>query len=339
MALQLGPIRMASFDIERRLGRIDGRKFADERHVFIAGLARAGTTVLVRLLDEVGRFAAQSYRDMPFVLAPGLWRRISSRHRLQSVLAERAHADGVATSFDSVEAFEEVFWRTCAEDLYVRKAYLKAHEVGHELAADLQDYVAAVIVADGRPGVARYLSKNNNNVLRLRGIAEAFPNAILVVPFRHPHQQAASLLRQHELFSETQRLDPFVRRYMGWLGHHEFGLDYRPFAFTEDAHPASAHAPHELDHWLASWSRVYKGILDTAPAGTVFWDYDDFCARPERAVAALADRIDVPELTSVPSLARIRAPAAYQPHRGADEAVETEARRVHACLVDRARAR
>ena len=41
-------------------------------HVFIAGLARAGTTILLNALYKSNIFASLSYSDMPFVLAPNL---------------------------------------------------------------------------------------------------------------------------------------------------------------------------------------------------------------------------------------------------------------------------
>ena len=46
-------------------------------HVFITGLARAGTTILLNALYKSNIFASLSYADMPFVLAPNLWSKIS----------------------------------------------------------------------------------------------------------------------------------------------------------------------------------------------------------------------------------------------------------------------
>ena len=46
-------------------------------HVFITGLARAGTTILLNALYKSNLFASLSYSDMPFVLAPNLWSKIS----------------------------------------------------------------------------------------------------------------------------------------------------------------------------------------------------------------------------------------------------------------------
>ena len=49
----------------------------NDDHVFIAGMARAGTTILLNALHESNIFGSLSYSDMPFVLAPNLWAKIS----------------------------------------------------------------------------------------------------------------------------------------------------------------------------------------------------------------------------------------------------------------------
>ena len=54
-------------------------------------------------------------------------------------------------------------------------------------------YVGAVLVSDPE-GRTRYLSKNNNNILRLPALARAFPQALILIPFRDPLTHAASLL-------------------------------------------------------------------------------------------------------------------------------------------------
>ena len=86
-----------------------------ENHIFITGLARAGTTILLNALYKSNIFASLSYADMPFVLAPNLWSKISFIKK-DLDLKERAHGDGIKVSKESPEAFEEVFWKTFAEE-------------------------------------------------------------------------------------------------------------------------------------------------------------------------------------------------------------------------------
>ena len=80
-------------DIER--GMFLGKAPTDTgAHVFVTGLARAGTTILMREIHRTGQFGSLTYADMPFVLAPNLWARMSRRGHRPGQKAERAHGDG-----------------------------------------------------------------------------------------------------------------------------------------------------------------------------------------------------------------------------------------------------
>lgn len=338
LALNLQAVRHASFDIERSMVRINSENIAQQPHVFVTGLARAGTSILLRILYQSGDFACQTYRDMPFILSPQLWRMLSGGWRKPGEARERAHADGMLVDFDSVEAFEEVFWLTFAGDLYVHDDYLSAHQVDEDVASNFNDYIAIVIAAEKQRGAQRYLSKNNNNLLRLPGLAKAFPVAHIIIPFRTPLQHAHSLLRQHQNFSRTQIADPFIAKYMRWLGHFEFGLDYRPFTFgdAEDGQHIKKRDTGSLQHWLEHWTKIYQGVLATAPANAIFWDYDAFCADPEGRITLLAERLVLDPDTLRGAVADIQQLPAYVSQDLLPPAVMAEAERTHAALQNRA---
>src|SRR5204862_7656342 len=107
--------------------------------------------------------------------------------------SERGHGYGLTHDLDSPEAIEEVFWRALEGNRYLRRDGLAPMEPRAETLANFRDYVRLVLL---RNGGARYLSKNNNNILRLEGLAISFPDAFLIHPFRDPLQQALSLLSQ-----------------------------------------------------------------------------------------------------------------------------------------------
>lgn len=293
LALNFQSVKIMSFDIERKLAKMNTIDIAKQPHVFVTGLARAGTSILLRILHQTGNFASQTYRDMPFVLSPQVWRRLNSSWRRDIASKERAHADGVMVDFDSVEAFEEVFWLTFAGELYIRDDHLRAHSIDKELATLFKDFIAVVISAYGCEGPIRYLSKNNNNILRLQGLARALPAAHIIVSFRSPLQQAHSLLRQHQNFSNLQNVDPFIQKYMRWLGHFEFGRDYRPFTFGDDISRATMKNTDQIHHWLERWTKVYRGVLATLPENAILWDYDAFCADPVHMITALAEKLNL----------------------------------------------
>lgn len=250
------------------------------KHVFVTGLARAGTTILMREIHRTGQFGSLTYADMPFVLAPNLWARLSSKGQKPGVKAERAHGDGIEVDTQSPEALDEVYWRMFDGKAYIGIDGLRPHRPDADLVAGYRDLIRLVLRKTGK---GRYVSKNNNNILRLGTLAAAMPKAQFLVPLRDPLAHATSLLQQHKRFLNA---DPFVRDYMTWLGHHEFGATHRPFLFGTRL----SGDPLTLDYWLMSWLNAY-GALDQAEAGAAnvaFVPYEALSADPAvwQAVAA-----------------------------------------------------
>ena len=180
LALSSKFMREMMFDAESSI--ISTNKTRDN-HVFVLGLARSGTTILLNALYDSDEFASLSYRDMPFVLAPNLWSKLSLNKKDTS-LVERAHGDGIKISIESPEAFEEVFWMTFSDDDKDTKEKFK-------------NYVQLI---NQRYQKKRYLSKNNQNIRRLELICTNFPNSKILILYRNPIQHAYSLLFQHKIY-------------------------------------------------------------------------------------------------------------------------------------------
>lgn len=290
LALGFSPLLEISFDGERMFHGAAAATLTSEKPVFVTGLARAGTTVLMRMLYHGGKFASLTYRDMPFPLAPNSWARLGKRWSRSIATTERGHGDGLTHDLDTPEAIEEVFWRAFEGDRYIEKAGLVPGTPERETLENFQLFVRLVQLRYGR---ARYLSKNNNNVLRLPGLVSAFPDAVIIHPFREPLQQAASLLNQHRRACVTQTDDPFRRKFMTWLGHREFGLDQRPFLFA-DAPPGDGDR-QSINYWLQTWISVYRSLLrqpDPVSSRQLFVDFDLLCTGDSGLQTLLAETVD-----------------------------------------------
>jgi hypothetical protein len=144
-----------------------------------------------------------------------------------------------------------------------------------------------------RYGSDRYLSKNNNNILRLNAIRDAFPKATVIIPFRDSVQQAYSLLCQHRLFKQKHKDDPFSKKYMSWLVHHEFGSDHRPFVWCKEQ--VSGFDPDNLDYWIALWIGVYDHLLikyHENSSQLILLGYELLCEKKEVIWPKLVSLID-----------------------------------------------
>lgn len=315
-----------SFDLENaRFGRRAAAEHPIENPVFVCGLARAGTTIILRILHGTDEFASLSYRDLPFPLAPNSADRLFGRFRRGVAAQERAHGDGLTHDLDSPEAIEEIFWRCFEGRRFLRPHGLEPVPPSPETVEQFRRYMSLVLLRYGR---GRYLSKNNTNILRLPALVQAAPSAILIHPFRDPLQHAASLLNQHVRALTLHRTDPFRQRFMTWLGHHEFGAGQRPFHLPGS--PDSSFDPMTLDYWLAAWTSVHDFLLDQPSSLRTrqhFIDYDAMCATPEPAVAALAAAAKIE--VGPASGAMLRAPA---PHT-IDDASEALAAAAYSTLA------
>jgi hypothetical protein len=283
--------------------------------------------------------AAHTYRDMPFVMAPLIWSRMSGPFRKAEHLSERAHGDGVTVGYDSPEAFEEVIWRTFWPEHYGSDgiALWQATDRHAEGEAFLARNMRKIIVL--RCGVeaanGRYLSKNNANIARLPLLAQMFPDACIVVPVRAPLEHAASLLRQHLNFLTQHEEAPFVRRYMEDVGHLEFGALHRPIAFPGFREMSQGLDPREIDYWLAYWIAAFEHIA-ALDIGLHLVSHQGLCQGGPAALARLCATLGLEpgahldamagEFRSVPPRARDLA---------ADQRLRERAEALHARLLAR----
>ena len=319
--------------LQRLLGEIEDdlfkRSLANvrvERPVFVTGLPRAGTTLLLELLYGSGELASFTYRQMPFVLNPLLWHRLSARAQRAGHARERAHGDAVLIDHDSPEAFEEVLWLNhLADTLFVDGGMrpLDARALGAEFRRAYRRLAEKLVcLAATRTGEAaapppRYLSKNNANLARLPAIASVFGDATFLVCFRDPAAHVASLHAQHLRFLAMHDEDPFAARYMAWIGHHDFGRNFRPILFDAPIETP----PTEPLFWLRYWIDAYRHALAHAPPRTRFVRFETLledgadelgrlagvCGLGERGSAALlagASRLRSPGSVAAP-LARL----------------------------------
>ena len=280
LALGSRAVMETSFDIEWAIFGNRARTRRIDRPIFICGLARAGTSIISRILAGASGAASPTYQDMPFALAPNLWARVAGRQR-SVVAVERHHGDGLLHDLNTPEALEEVFWRCFEGSQYLKSDAVVAHRPRRQTERLFRRYIALILL---RGNGQRYVSKNNNNSFRLTTLARWFPDAIFVHPFRHPAAHCASLQRQHERALHLQQQDPYRLKYANWLGHHEFGQGRLPFAVKPSGQPQTA-------DWMLQWSAVYGQLLDQSKevqCRQFFLDFDALCAAPREMLAKLA---------------------------------------------------
>jgi hypothetical protein len=282
-----------------------------DRPVFITGLPRAGTTLLLECCAKLPEFAAHCYRDMPFVLIPCLWDRFSRSFRQAGEARERAHGDGMLIDYDSHEALEEVLWKAMWPGQYRADRITPWQDKNHgEFAAFFRSHMRKIILLRRGEGAdtARYISKNNLNIARTGLLRTLFPDSVIVVPFRDPLHHATSLLEQHRNFLGIHQEDPFASEYMRAIGHYDFGENLRPIDFGGWLDQRQSRDPESLEFWLEYWIAAYRHLLKQRD-NVVFLSYEALCQNPASVSRCLAEAIGVCDVdTFVSMTAGIRAP-------------------------------
>ena len=289
-----------NYHFSRKLFRLERSMFSSktavpsEEFIIVTGLARAGTTALTKLLHRVGSYYSLSYANMPFLLSPNLWRRVY-RPKSQAV-RERSHGDQVTFGLTSVEALEEHFFKNFLNDNFINDQYLEEHTVDEETYQKYLVYQGLLRPTDDPK--SKYLAKNNNFLLRYASLRALNASFKVVCLFRDPVDHAYSLLKQHQRFSALQQDTPFVVEYMDWLGHHEFGVNHKPFRFS-DTPRTGDHSPESINYWLSNWIDYYRRVLQIDhDANFLLVDYSDFSKRPADVLSELAHRFQQPLDTS-----------------------------------------
>lgn len=237
---------------------------SEKNHVFICGLPRSGTTVILEAIHKSNNFASLTYRDMPFILSPNINRILFKYSNTKSII--RSHNDGIFYNIDSPEALDEVFFKTYDTD---------------ELEKYLLIYISLVLKKYKKE---KYLSKNNNILEKIDIIKKVLKNPIFLLPFRDPLQHSNSLLLQHKNFTNLQNNNQFIVDYMDYLGHNEFGKNHVSWNKSKLFHDFE-----DINYWLEQWFLYYENILKNyANKKNLFLiSYNDICASKQKFIKLL----------------------------------------------------
>ncbi len=257
----------------RHIGNFETRQLEHELRqieirapIFICGLARSGSTILLECLAAHDDTVTHRYRDYPGVLAPVFWDRVARRlYARPGTARDRAHGDGIPVTPDSPEAIEEMLWMAFHPHCHdpERDNTLDRNGAAPGFEAHYRDHIRKLLWL--RSG-SRYLSKGNYNIVRLGALIGMFPDARFILPVREPVSHIMSLMRQHRRFSEAERDHPAALRYMQRVGHFEFGLDRRPINPGNTPLVAEIErlwqAKREVEGWSLYWNLLHATIAD-----------------------------------------------------------------------------
>ena len=278
-----------------------------EAPIYVAGLARAGTTVLLEVIASHPSVATHQYRDFPFLFTPFFWQQTLQRSAPKQLeAAERAHGDRLMVTAASPEAMEEVLWMAFFDHLHDPRTsnLLDRSTQNPRFEAFYRDHIRKVVAVHQK---SRYAAKENYNVVRLPYLHKLFADARFVVPIRHPREHIASLMKQHQLFCGAGAEHPRAIKHLERVGHFEFG-PHRRLINTGDTDLTQSIEDlwakgEEVRGWARYWAAIHQHVADVLAQDSSLRDatlvirYEDLCDDTDHWLAKLLDhcRLDDPK--------------------------------------------
>jgi len=277
-------IAKSSLEMEEILFAKKAKEIKVKEHVFITGLARSGTTALMNKIFGTEEYASLQYSNMPILFSPNLWNK-----KLKIAPHERAHKDGIIIDGNSPEEFDEYFWKVFLKDSYIKEGLLP-HEVDEKVLTKYLSYVSLICLSKQKQ---KYISKNNNNILRLSSLKKIEGNKIIIL-YREPLSHASSLMKLHMSFTNSQEKDPFILDYFNYLGHHEFGLGHRPFLLMKDfIENRGRYSTDSINYWITVWINYHEYLFENFDDKFMLVCFEDLINDPNRVFNYVKNNLQV----------------------------------------------
>ncbi len=316
-------------NLETRILSDELSKTVIEAPIYVAGLARSGSTFLLEALADHPDTVTHRYKDFPPVFTPYWWNRfLSFMPKKDATPAERAHKDGIKITEESPEAFEEAIWTAFFPNLHDpgTSAFLDETTSNPAFEQFYRDHIQKLLSVRGGK---RYLSKGNYNLTRLAYLQKIFKDARLVIPLRAPAWHIASLIKQHRLFCKNLEGNAKAQDHMRRVGHFEFGLDRRPINAATAADDDGAVAAiqelwrkgEEVEGQARYWTHLHGRIADqlestpTLRSATLVVRYENLCEQPAETLQTLFDhcKLGLGKAKLDDLASRVQHPTYYQP--------------------------
>jgi hypothetical protein len=275
-----------------------------ERPIYITGLARSGTTIVLEMLAKHPDLASHQYKHLVMPYLPYWFNFMLKRLKISTESFERFHQDRIFINQDSPEAVEEIIWQKFFDNIH-------NEDVSNILSSDLnfpafeifyRNHIRRLLIGQGS---TRYLAKNNYNITRLEYILKIFPKARFLVMVRDPISQIASLIKQHNLFMKMERKNPYITDWLKVIGHHEFGVGLRcintgNLAEIKRIKNLLKKKGPNINGWAYYWNSIYTylaNLLDynkKVKDATLIINYTDLCNNSDKVINEILTHTQLP---------------------------------------------
>ncbi len=279
-------------------------KIKIDKPVYITGLARAGTTIVLEMLSKHPDLATHQYKHLLIPYFPYWMYKITNKVRIYSKPTKRIHNDGIMITRDSPEAVEEIFWRKYFKHISIENSshILNGNTINPKFENFYPNHMRKLLIAQMR---SRYLAKNNYNVTRLEYLLRIFPSAKFLLIIRNPVNHIASLIKQTKLFMKMEKQIPFLLDWLKILGHREFGhnsicINVNNTELIHKIRKLWSNKKTYVKGWAYYWASIYDFIANSLEenkklrSATFTVDYNKLCEKPADTIDRILEHTELP---------------------------------------------
>jgi len=290
--------------METLLSRNEINKLTVDRPIYIIGLARSGTTIILEMLHKHPLLASHKYRHFIMPFFPHRFSRIVDQSLFFTKPRERVHKDGIFITRESPEAVEEIFWKDFFDNTHKEEIsnVISRTKSNPKFEQFYRNHIRKLLINQRRP---RYLTKNNYNITRFEYIHRLFPNVKFLLIIRNPIDQIASLIKQTRLFEDIEKENHFLVDWHRITGHSEFGHNQLCIntGDNEIIHKIRNLWKNEKTYvkgWAYYWSSIYDYIMNLLEANkvikesTIIIRHEDLCEQPAKTIDRILEHSELP---------------------------------------------
>ncbi|MFX1442882.1 MAG: sulfotransferase [Promethearchaeota archaeon] len=289
---------------ETRMLNNDISKFYSEKPIYITGLTRAGTTIILEMLHKHPDLASHRYKHFIIPYTPHWIGTMFNKKTISAKSFHRLHKDGILVTYESPEAIEEIFWQKFFKGIHNENTsnILSANVSNPDFEKFYINHTRKLIFSQQ---ASRYLAKNNYNITRMEYLLRLFPYSKFLVIIRNPVDQIASLIKQTRLFKEMERENPFLKDWLRIIGHHEFGhnqvcINVGNMDLIYKIRNLWRNKKTYVKGWAYYWSSIYDfvaNLLDKneeLKKATLIVSYDELCETPGKIIDQILEHTKLP---------------------------------------------
>lgn len=276
-----------------------------DRPIYITGLARAGTTIILEMLDKHPDLASHKYKNVLMPYLPDWFSRMTNRLNLYKKPFERLHRDGMFVTSESPEAVEEVFWQSFFDNLHDEKIsnIISSNDSNPNFEKFYPNHIKKLIINQKS---SRYLAKNNYLVSRLDYLLNFFPDSKFLLIIRNPVDHIASLIKQTNLFIKLEKENTLLSDWLKIVGHNEFGhnqicINLDNTELIIEIRKLWRSKKTYVKGWAYYWSSIYDFIanqletMEKLKKATLVVNYDELCESPAKIIDKILDHTELPQ--------------------------------------------